>query len=384
LPLHSNSQKPLDKHHNMKKILTNASKFLLFFGVGFGILYYVYQGQQTAFQAQCDLDFVKECIAKGKTETACNALAKPECSLAGKVADDFRTVKLFWIFIVVLAFLVSNVSRALRWQMLVKPMGYATTFANTFWPIMAGYFANLALPRMGEVVRAGLFSRYENVPIEKAFGTIVTDRIMDVLCLLAMMALAFVLEFDILWKYVSENAFGEATENGGEKSYTVIWIGLGVMLAVAIVSFIFRKKIFAKLKQILTGFGEGLLTIRKLDRVGMFLFHTATIWLMYYLMTYLCFFAFEPTATLTHATSLPVIGLAIFVFGSLGMVIPSPGGMGSYQFLVTEGLMIYGLANSDAFSFSLIIFVTITVCNIIFGILAFIILPILNRKSVTH
>jgi len=233
-------------------------------------------------------------------------------------------------------------------------------------------------------VRAGLFSRYENIPIEKAFGTIVTDRIMDVLCLLAMMALAFVLEFDILWKYVSENAFGEATENGGEKSYTVIWIGLGVMLAVAIVSFIFRKKIFAKLKQILTGFGEGLLTIRKLDRVGMFLFHTATIWLMYYLMTYLCFFAFEPTATLTHATSLPVIGLAIFVFGSLGMVIPSPGGMGSYQFLVTEGLMIYGLANSDAFSFSLIIFVTITVCNIIFGILAFIILPILNRKSVTH
>ncbi len=364
----------------MKKTLTNIIKFLLFFGVGFAILYYVYQGQQKAFQAQCDLDFVTACMADGKSEAACKALPKPACSLAQKVINDFKTVKYFWILLVILAFLISNVSRALRWQMLIKPMGYVTNLGNTFWPIMAGYFANLALPRMGEVVRAGLFSRYENVPIEKSLGTIVTDRVMDVLCLLAMIALAFVLEFDILWNYVSENnAFGGKSGDNPEKSNTWLWIALAVMFAGAVVAFVFRKKIFAKLKQILSGFAEGLLTIRKLENTGMFLFHTAVIWLMYYLMTYLCFFAFEPTATLTHTSSLPVIGLAIFVFGSLGMVIPSPGGMGSYQFLVTEGLMIYGLANSDAFSFSLIIFITITLCNIIFGALAFVVLPFLNR-----
>jgi len=364
----------------MKKNIINVLRFLLFFGVGFGILYYVYQGQQKAFQAQCDLDFVTACMAEGKSEAACEALPKPACSLVAKVADDFRTVKPFWILMVVLTFLVSNLSRALRWQMLIKPMGYVTNLGNTFWPIMAGYFANLALPRMGEVVRAGLFSRYENVPLEKAFGTIVTDRVVDVLCLLTMMVLAFVLEFDILWNYISENnAFGEKSGDNAEKSNTLFWIVLVVMLLGAVVAFVFRKKIFAKLKQILSGFAEGLLTIRKLDRPIVFLFHTVLIWLMYYLMTYLCFFAFEPTATLTHASSLPVIGLAIFVFGSLGMVIPSPGGMGSYQFLVTEGLMIYGLANSDAFSFSLIIFITITVCNIIFGALAFVVLPFLNR-----
>ena len=366
----------------MKKNIINVLKFLLFFGVGFGILYYVYQGQQRAFQAQCDFDFVTACVAEGKSEAACKASPKPVCSLAAKVADDFRTVKPFWILLVVLAFLISNVSRALRWQMLIKPMGYATTLGNTFWPVMAGYFANLALPRMGEVVRAGLFSRYENVPLEKSLGTIVTDRAMDVLCLLAVMGLAFVLEFDILWNYVRENAFGEASADSPEKSNTLLWVVLAVMLAVAVVVFVFRKKIFAKLKEILSGFAEGLLTIRKLDNIALFLFHTLVIWLMYYLMTYLCFFAFEPTAMLNHASSLPVIGLAIFVFGSLGMVIPSPGGMGSYQFLVTEGLMIYGLANSDAFSFSLIIFVTITVCNIVFGALAFVVLPILNRGKI--
>jgi len=163
----------------------------------------------------------------------------------------------------------------------------------------------------------------------------------------------------------------------------LLWIAFAVMIVGAIVAFVFRKKIFTKLKQILSGFAEGLLTIRKLDRPGVFLFHTIVIWLMYYLMTYFAFYSFEPTATLSHASSLPVIALAIFVFGSLGMVIPSPGGMGSYQFLVTEGLMIYGLENSNAFSFSLIIFVTITVCNIIFGALAFVVLPILNRGNGT-
>ncbi len=369
----------------MKNIIINIFKFLLFFGIGFAILYYVYQGQQKAFQAQCDLDFVQSCMAEGKSEAACAALEKPSCSLMQKIVNDFKTVKPFWILVVMLAFLISNVSRALRWQMLVKPMGYSAGLGNTFWPIMAGYFANLALPRMGEVVRAGLFSRYENVPLEKTLGTIVTDRIVDVLCLLAMIGLAFVLEFDILWNYVSENAFKGGAAGGGLLSNPIVQLVLGLMLLVVIVAIVFRKKIFEssiflKIKNIVLGFKEGLLTIVKLERPLVFLMHTFIIWLMYYLMTYLCFFAFEPTATLTHESSLAVIGLTIFVFGSLGMVIPSPGGMGSYHFLVTAGLMIYGLGGDDAFSFSNIIFITITFCNILFGILAFVVLPVLNRK----
>lgn len=370
----------------MKNIVINLFKFLLFFGIGFAILYYVYQGQQKAFQAQCDLDFVQNCVAEGKGEVACAALPKPSCSLMQKIINDFKTVKPFWLLVVMLAFLISNVSRALRWRMLVKPMGYSVGFGNTFWPIMAGYFANLALPRMGEVVRAGLFSRYENVPIEKTFGTIVTDRVVDVLCLLTAISLAFILEFDILWNYVSENAFKGGAEGSGLLSNPIVQVMLGLMFLGTVAAIVFRKKIFAsslflKVKNILFGFKEGLLTIVKLERPLVFLMHTFIIWLMYYLMTYLCFFAFEPTATLTHESSLAVIGLTIFVFGSLGIVIPSPGGMGSYHFLVTAGLMIYGLAGDDAFSFSNIMFITITFCNILFGILAFVVLPILNRKK---
>jgi len=366
--------------------MKNVLKFLLFFGIGFAILYYVYQGQQRAFQAQCDLDFVTNCMVEGKSEATCTELPKPACSLMQKIINDFKTVKPFWILLVILAFLVSNVSRALRWKMLVKPMGYTASFANTFWPVMAGYFANLALPRMGEVVRAGLFSRYEQVPIEKTLGTIVTDRVVDVICLLMAIGLAFVLEFDILWGYVSENAFKGGEDGGGLLSNPIVLGILGLMFLTAVAAIVFRKKIFAsslflKIKNILSGFREGLLTIGKLERPAVFLMHTFIIWLMYYLMTYLCFFAFEPTATLSHESSLAVIGLTIFVFGSLGIVIPSPGGMGSYHFLVTAGLMIYGLGGDDAFSFSNIMFMTITFCNILFGILAFVILPILNRGN---
>ncbi|MEM6724923.1 MAG: lysylphosphatidylglycerol synthase transmembrane domain-containing protein [Bacteroidota bacterium] len=359
----------------MNKAIRTIIQFTLFFGVGFAILYWVYQGQQAAYQSQCDLDFVEACVAQGTSEADCELqLPFADCSLAKKIISDFRGANYFWLFVIIICYIISNISRALRWNQLIRPLGYKPRLFNTFWATMTGYFANLALPRLGEVVKPGLVARYEKIPLEKVFGTIVIDRLMDVFMLASVMGLAFLLEFDKIWSFIQENQ--------GDSTGVPTWILIvgGVFVLFAIIAFVFRKQImetalFAKIKQILLGFWEGIQSVRGLDNTPVFILHTFIIWVMYFLMTWLCFFAFEPTSEFG-----PVIGLVVFVFGSLGIVIPSPGGMGSYQFLVTSALVIYGLNGNDGFSFSMIIFVTINLANILFGILAFALLPYLNKR----
>jgi len=212
-------------------------------------------------------------------------------------------------------------------------------------------------------------------------GTIVLDRLLDVIMLLLIVGLTFLIEFDTLTNYLQEKMVddGDASQSLFQNP---IVIGLGVFgLFVALMLFVFRKRIeqtsiYKKIKKLLIGFAEGLKTIGKLDRPWLFVFHTFFIWFMYFLMTYLCFFAFEPTEALK-----PVAALIVFVFGTFGIVVPSPGGMGTYHFFVTEALKIYEIAPADAFSFANILFFSVQIgCNVVIGLLAFILLPIMNRN----
>jgi uncharacterized protein (TIRG00374 family) len=165
-------------------------------------------------------------------------------------------------------------------------------------------------------------------------------------------------------------------------SIMVILFVLGLL--VALTGFVFRKKILAsaigmKIRTIALNFWGGMKTIFSLKKSDLlwFIFHTLNIWLMYFLMTYLCFYAFGPTSALGMNAA-----LLVFVLGSLGVLVPSPGGMGTYQLATTAALVIYGIDKSDAFSFSNILFFTINIfCNIFFGLLAYMLLPLLNKKS---
>jgi len=211
-------------------------------------------------------------------------------------------------------------------------------------------------------------------------GTIVTDRLVDVISLLLVIGLSFVLQFDKLWGFLStELSKGE----GGDRSILanpIVLTLLGGGALALIILFVFRKQIlasafFQKILNILKGFGEGLQTIRKLDKPGWFLFHSCNIWLMYFFMTYLCFFSFEPTAGLG-----PMAGLMVFVFGAFGIVIPSPGGMGTYHVLAMAALSLYGINEADSFSFANILFFSVQIgCNVLLGCLALLLLPIINR-----
>lgn len=345
----------------MKNVLINILKFLVFFGVGAGILYLVYQNQNEAYMAQCALDGVPD----------------NECSLIDKVIADFRGLNYFWVFGVCAAFVFSNIMRALRWNMLLKPLGRSPRTINTFLTTMLGYFANLGLPRLGEVMKPVSLAGYEKIPVEKVLGTIVVDRIMDVLSLLIVIGIAFALEFDTLWGYLNENM----PESSGGLLGNPIILGLGGLGIIALgLLFIFREKImqtklYAKLIALLKGFWDGIISIKKLDNPPLFILYSVLIWVAYYVMYYMYLPAFGPTEHLGFT-----VALMVFVFGAFGIVIPSPGGMGSYHALVIAALAIYGVTGSDAFSFANFSFFATQFVNVVLGLAAIIFLPMINKN----
>jgi len=346
-----------------KKLIINILKAVLFAGIGVAILYLLYRGQNAEYQLFCEEE----------------GIPAPDCSLLQKIFNDFQSVNYLWIFVIIGLYTISNFSRAARWLMLIRPLGYKAGFWNSFFTIMLGYFTNLGIPRIGEFIRAATMSRYENIPTEKLVGTIVIGRVFDFIMLFTAMGLAFLLEFDTLWNYLVTH-FDLSAKFGGLFSGSLIGLLVGIGILGIILFYVFREKIksltlYQKIINILKGFADGIQSVRKLERPWLFLFHTVNIWVMYFLMTYLAFFAFEPTAHLS-----PVAGLMIFIFGAFAFVVPAPGGMGAYQFFVTEGLAIYNIESSDAFSFANILFFSLQIgSNILLGLISLIALPIINR-----
>jgi glycosyltransferase 2 family protein len=341
----------------VKKIL----QFLGFASIGVIILTLVFRSQNTAFQAQCALDGVPA----------------HHCSLIHKLTTDFGIVHFGWLFLVAVAFTVSNLFRALRWQMQHTALGYQTRVSTSFLSILLGYFANLGLPRMGEVVRAGALAKADLVPVEKVAGTLVVDRLMDFVCLFVVILLAFAFEYDTLFGFLEkQGAFGKS-QNGAPSRLP--WLALAGVLALvafyALRNRIAQSGIGMKVLSLVGGFQEGLLSIFKMQRPWLFIALSAGIWLMFYLQCLFGLWAFPPTAHLGFAAA-----LLVFVIGTFGFVIPSPGGMGTYHALAIAALSLYGINGADSFSYANISFFSIQILyNIVFGVVALILLPRLAR-----
>lgn len=335
-------------------------QFLLFTGVGAFILFLVYRSQQAAYVADCALKSIPE----------------SECSLLEKLQNDFASVNYWWIAVIVLAFILSNVLRAHRWLLLIKTLGTTGRMSNAFFTIMVGYFANMGLPRVGEVVRAGLFAKYEKIGAEKVMGTIVVDRILDLLSLLFAILLALVLQGNILFHFfkdkIGDSVFGQGW------IYIVVALGiLFLFLAYRYRRMIKRWSLYQKIHHLVEGFRDGLKSLKRVERPWLLFLDTVLIWLLYYLMMFLAFKAFAPTAHLGG-----MAGLMVFVFGGLGIVFPSPGGMGTFHAMVITALAIYGIHGDDAFSFANIQYFSIQLLGcMLMGIIGLIVLPIINRNA---
>lgn len=346
----------------MSQSLINVLKFIVFVGLGFGILYLVYRNQQEAYAADCAL----------------RGIAPGECSLIDKVWRDFAGANFAWLGMTLLAFCVSNLSRALRWNMLLRTLGYRPRLVNAFLTINLGYLANLGFPRLGEIARPAAMARYEKMKLEKVIGTVVVDRMVDVICLLSLSALTLVLAGDRIMAWLTANASVSGRLAGLE------WILVSiVVLAVAglALAWFQRRRIAAtrvgdKLISVIRGFLEGMRTIASVERPWLFALHSLNIWLMYFLMTLFVFLAYDPTAGLG-----PEAALTTFVSGGWGIVIPSPGGMGSYHYLAQSALGLYGVAGEDGFAWANISFFSINIgCNVLIGLIALLFLPRINRN----
>ena len=353
----------------MSPKLKKALQFFLFLGIGVTILGLVFRSQNTAYQEQCRLDGVPA----------------DQCSLLDKLLHDFSTVHAGWLILVVAAFTLSNMLRAWRWQMLLEPLGYRVGFANSFLTILLGYFANLGFPRMGEVVRAGSLSRYERIPLERVMGTLVVDRLMDFICLGLVIGLAFLFEADTLWAFLHHNQGSPAGSGSGFWHNPFVLSGLAGMALLGLLVFRLRHQLlqlafFKKIANLIEGFWEGLRSVFRLRHAGLFLGYSLGIWLMFYLQCLFNLKAFDPTSHLDAGAA-----LMVFVFGTLGFIIPSPGGMGTFHALAIAGLALYGIGGSDAFSYANIAFFTVQIFyNIVAGLLALVLLPLINKKRLSN
>lgn len=347
--------------HHLKK----GARIVLFFGVGIIFLLLVFQRQNKAFQADC----------------AIKGISPDNCSLVQKVIDDISGANYYWVGMVLFVFMISNIVRAYRWRMMLKAIGYEARMVNLVGTYLVNNLANLGIPRSGEVIRGGLLADYEDIPVEKVLGTIVTDRIFDVIMLLLATILALILGGREFIAYLEEN-ISLSQKLRFITNNPVIMV---ILVALTIAVLVYIKSNFKKLKNtrlgrkfsdVLTGFADGISSVKKVSSVSIFLFYTVLIWVLYYLMLYLAFFSFGPTSHLG-----PVAGLVVFVFGSLGFALPTPGGMGSYHYLLGESLAMYGLTGLEAFSFANIVFFSVQIfVNILFGLIALILLPLFNKE----
>lgn len=302
-------------------------------------------------------------------------------TLNKKLIDDFKSISPLWLLIVLAIYTLSNMFRAWRWKQALEPMGYRVSTFNSYFTLMLGYFANLGFPRIGEAARPAALAKYENIEFEKVFGTVVTERVVDVIGLSSVILFSLLFEYEALVRLFTNNDLIAEKLNAFSGNPIML---IGGFLAMVLVGLFLvtrpvvkQSKIYTKVVDLIKGFWQGIISIKGLKNPWLYVVYSIGIWVCYYLMTYLCFFAFEPTSHLG-----PGEGLLTFLFGTLGMVFPSQGGMGTYHFAVGEALKAYDISSTDAFSFANIIFFSIQIlCNVFFGLLALVLLPIVNRNK---
>jgi len=330
----------------LKDKLKNVFKFLLFLSLGVLLMYLAYQG--------ADFTEIKNVIGEAN---------------------------FFWVGVSLFLGIISNVSRAMRWNILIKPLGYQPRLANTFFAVMIMYLANLAIPRLGEVSRCGVLTKYEKVPFTKLLGTVFLERVVDLIMLLVLFAFVLVAQFHVVVQFIADNP--EISSKLNWLLESKIFLG-SIFFGSLFLFFIFwklRNKIshfvlYKKIKELVINFVEGLKTIKHMEQKWAFIGHTVFIFTLYFLMIYVVFFAFDFTSHIDVLT-----GLTIFVISCFGMVAPVQGGVGAWHFMVMKAMVIYGIAEKPyGQAFAFLAHSTMTLMVLVVGFLTLIALPIYNRR----
>jgi len=272
----------------------------------------------------------------------------------------------YWLLIpIIISVLLGHISRAVRWKILMEPLGYNPSTSNTFYAVMAGYLANTFVPRAGEILKCSLMNRYEKISVNKLVGSILVEKAFDLICYLIFILITILIQVKFLGFYLNQKFTEMSFENSLSTRMKLVFIIVMTILTIIFIKWLFKK--FAEHRHIKTvksfhqGLKEGFIAIGKLNKKGWFIFHTFFIWAMYLLQVYIGFSALSATSHLGIPEAFSVLSL-----GTLGMIV-SPGGIGAFPLAVQEVLLIY---NVDNVSFGWLIWGVSTLIVIVGGLLS--------------
>ncbi len=298
-----------------------------------------------------------------------------------KIIDSFKNANYLWVIASMLIALLSHVIRAYRWNYLLKPTGFIISNKNAFGAVIVGYFANYGLPRMGEITRCTLITKYEKVPFEVALGTVITERIVDFALLIIIFFLTLIAQFNELKNltltYIFNPMLLKLSSIIGNPIKLIVLL---VLLLVATISFLLiRKKISnllkGKLGGIVNGFAKGITSIKNIENKFEFILLSLAIWAAYFYSLYVCFFAFKGTSHLGHAQC-----LVLLLFGTFGVLF-TPGGLGVYPAIITSLLVFYGIDQITAFAFPWLAWTLQFILIITLGLISLVVMPLINKSK---
>ena len=281
--------------------------------------------------------------------------------------SSFKEANYTYVLIGALLGLLSHLSRAYRWRFQLEPMGYKIKLGNSVMAVFAAYLINYTIPRAGEVARASVLTNYEGIPFEKSFGTIVSERIADMVVMLGIIFVTLLLQFDFIYEKLSESI----------SLYKITITAVSIVIIVMILTRIIQKgnsKIILKIKSFVNGLLEGVLSIFKMKKKWLFIFHTLFIWSMYVLMFYVTSFSIPETSDIPFAAILVGFILASFSIAATN------GGIGSYPLAIYAAFSIFNIPEDPSIAFGWIMWTSQTLMIMFFGSLSLLYLPFYNRK----
>jgi uncharacterized protein (TIRG00374 family) len=335
----------------LKKTILKILRFVLFLLIGIVLLYFAFRGIDVK-----------------------------------KLGAEIRHAKYIWIIISISLLTVSHFIRSYRWNLLIDALNYHPPIKSTFFSMMVGYLANYAFPRIGEITRCGVLARTEKIPADKLFGTVIIERGVDVLTLLVFLIILITARFEFFSHFIKPQIFDPFVDflSSAFQKSIIIWIVIiGVPLILLFLVYRYRSrlgklKFFIKIKDIIKGVISGLKTVYTMKRGFQFIVASFLIWIFYWLMTFAAFFAFSFTADLKL-----IDALFVLVIGAFAFVVPVQGGIGAYHWIVSLGMMLYGLSREEGLAFATITHGSQAVWTIILGTFSMINLMSVRRNKNT-
>ena len=298
----------------------------------------------------------------------------------GKIKGFFAKANYLWVAAAAFFGILAYWFRAVRWNLLLEPLGYQISNSNSFWTIAFGYLMNLTIPRSGELARSTALYGVERVPVDKSFGTVILERVVDLFCMIAFLGLTLIFKYDAIRAF-----YRQSNINVSPNKFLLILGGLALL---GLLFFVFRDRfrnvpVLGNIIKIIDGILDGIFTIFKLKKPLKFLFHSVMIWVSYYLAAYLVCFALPETSNFTFAD-----GFFIIVVGTLGMMVPASGGVGAFHYALKLGIGALFLAMGKSFAEGEEVglayaFISHTMQLVIMVVLGFISIPILAKARNT-